>query len=935
MSLFAVPRPYQLRAHAWTNWTKPVSAALAIFALAAGAARADHPNPRSVIVGTVSERPITFIDRNDEWAGLSVDILNVVAAQHGWRVTRVRGTWSDLLKKLERSEIDLLEGVAYSAERERLYELSTEPLTNNWAVVYTRSGAHISSLPELKGKRVAVSEHSVHTNILRQMAREFGVVFTVINTPGFREVLKTVAEGKAEAGVVSRTFGRGQAPALGLVPTPVVFNPTEVRYAAPKGKNRDLLDAIDAYLVAARADPESVYSRSLRRWMEGPDEFEVPEWLRWAAGMSVAALVLALFAMAVLRHQVRARTAALQESIDRFRDVAEIGGDWIWEMGPDLRFTYLSPRFYELFPVKPKDIVGKTRAEIATDPEDEAWRRHIEDLKARRPFRNFQCSITVGNCQPHHIRTSGRPVFGADGAFKGYRGTSTDISERRQAEEALRDSERRYRTLVELSPDAIYVHCDGVLMFINQAGARFFGARRGPGDLIGRSLKDLIHPDQWEEAQIRIRAVLEDKNTTRLTERKFVGLDGRQIQAEVCGTPFVFQGRPAALVVARDITARRQAEEALRDSEQRFRTLVESTNVVAWEMDVETWRITYVSPHAASLLGYPQEEWLTDGFWVDHIHPADRETALGICREALERGEDRDFEYRMTTADGDVIWLRNIVTVVKDAGAPISLRGFMIDINARRRAEENMRRAKEVAEMANRAKSEFLANISHELRTPLNSILGFSEIIKGKLLGRNNTSKYDAYAADIYESGRHLLGLINDILDVSKIEVGEMDVADQEVDVRETVNTCARMMRERADKAQVSLKVLDGYGNPVLKADGRRLKQILLNLLSNAVKFTPPHGRVEIGARRADNGGIDFFVVDTGIGIAPEHIADVVKPFNQVAPAATRSHDGTGLGLFLVKALSELHDGTLSIESTVGAGTRVTVHFPASRVVAG
>jgi PAS domain S-box-containing protein len=761
---------------------------------------------RALIVGTVDERPVSFRDRAGDWAGISVDVLNAVATAHNWRLTRVTSTWSDLLQKLERGEIDLLEGVAHSAEREIRFEMSAERLVNNWAVVYTRSGADISSFPDLQGKRVAVSERSVHTKVLRQLAREFGVNPQLEPASGFREVLALVAEGKVDAGVVSRTFGKGQAPALRLTPTPVVFNPTEVRYAAPKGKNRDLLDAIDRYLAAARADPESAYNRSVNRWIEGPPEAEFPRWLIWGVAIAFMALIVTLAAAVALRHQVQARTAARRDSSARFRDIAEISGDWIWEMDGNLRFTYLSPRFYELFSISPTDIIGKTREEFAdAPPHDEAWRRHFDDLNARLPYRNFQYSIIADDGRKHYIRISGRPVFSNDGTFRGYRGTGTDVTEYRRAETELRESEERYRDLVEICPDVIYAHCDGKLVFVNPAGAEFLGAR-SPRELIGCPLKDIIHPDHWESVQERAKSVIEKKRRTVPIERKFVRRDGIAVEAESVSTPFIFEGKPASLVVARDI-------------------------------------------------------------------------------------------------------------------------------GVRRRAEEDMRKAKETAEMANRAKSEFLANISHELRTPLNSIIGFSEILKDKLLGTGHNPKYDEYATDIYDSGRHLLGLINDVLDVSKIEVGEMDILEQDVDVHATVITCARMMQDRAQRARVSLKVDGGNRSYLLRADGRRLKQVLLNLLSNAVKFTPPDGRVKIGTRSADDGGLDFFVADTGIGIAPDHIPLVVKPFAQLAPSASRSHDGTGLGLSLAKSLTELQGGRLAIESEIGSGTTVTVHFPPEKII--
>jgi len=186
--------------------------------------------------------------------------------------------------------------------------------------------------------------------------------------------------------------------------------------------------------------------------------------------------------------------------------------------------------------------------------------------------------------------------------------------------------------------------------------------------------------------------------------------------------------------------------------------------------------------------------------------------------------------------------------------------------------------------------------MSHELRTPLNSMIGFSEIIKDQILGPENTSRYREYAADIFSSGTHLLDLISDILDVSKIEVGEMDISEETTEVDKTIEACARMIRERANKANVTLSIEGPDACPPLLGDERRLRQILLNLLSNAVKFTPPQGQVSIGAGLNDSGGIKFWVTDTGIGIAKEDIDTVLKPFGQVESPFYKRYEGTGLG---------------------------------------
>ncbi|MBL4906215.1 MAG: PAS domain-containing protein [Sneathiella sp.] len=396
---------------------------------------------------------------------------------------------------------------------------------------------------------------------------------------------------------------------------------------------------------------------------------------------------------------------------------------------------------------------------------------------------------------------------------------------------------------------------------------------------------------------------------------------------------FVYrQAGSVAVALHTETSQAKKFEAAYLETEYRFKAFIDNTPSAIVLKDAEgrflvannTWN-EWANPKGLDIKG----RTALDFFGKDIA-----DEFLDEDRRVIQTGENIHQEHQLTKANGDSLSVLVQKFPIRNGDGKIVAMGMLgTDISERKAIEKGLREAKHTAEMANKSKSEFLANMSHELRTPLNAILGFSDILKAEAFGPLGQKNYLEYAHDINAAGRHLLDVINEILDVAKIEAGQMVLAEKNLDMSFVLDSCHRMVNVRAKDAGVKLKFELAPNLPTLFADETRVKQILNNLLSNAIKFTDPKGTVAVLAKLTEKGQMQIIVKDNGIGIKEAEMKTILSQFGQAQSSYARNHEGTGLGLTLVQLLVDAHDGVFEIESIYGQGTTTTVTFPLTRVL--
>lgn len=648
----------------------------------------------------------------------------------------------------------------------------------------------------------------------------------------------------------------------------------------------------------------------------------------------------------------------LKESEERHRDLIESAPDAMYVQVAST-IAYMNTACRKLFLVDDSDgYRGRSVLDFVHPDERKSTSRSLDKF--------FDKKTQVELVEQRRLRADGtdfpasvsiRPI-----AWEGEAGglvVVRDISYQKAMAAAREESETRYKHLLEISPDAIYVHREGRIVLMNEAGVQLFGAESAEA-MIGMAATDLVHSDDRDLVEKR-QAELRTRNNGLLkVSQKRLRIDGAVFHAEVLVTPIEWEGVRGGMVVVRDVTAQLAQEKALRDSDERFRSMTANVpGMVYQRINYPDGRIEYpyVNEGVRDILGVDPEVVRNDqDFMRRSIHPDDVDRFGTVISDAADRLAAYELEFRVRHISGDYRWVRaygrplrqddgstlwNLlttdITAQKEAGAQLrnansKLKAQSAELEqARLKAEEAADLAKAAmldAEGANHAKSEFLANMSHEIRTPLNGILGMAGLMEDTELGDEHADNVKI----IRQSGESLLAIINDILDFSKMEAGKLDLEIIELQLPDVVDGVGQLMGPKAVEKGVELVLyIDAAVPQFVSGDPGRLRQVLMNLVGNALKFTNDGSvtvEVNLAGGSEQRKWVEFSVIDTGIGMPASVTDKLFNRFMQADSSTTRQFGGTGLGLAICRQLVSLMDGEIGAESEEGQGSRFWFKVP-------
>lgn len=640
----------------------------------------------------------------------------------------------------------------------------------------------------------------------------------------------------------------------------------------------------------------------------------------------------------------KAAAKALQDSQARWQFALEGTGDGIWDWNLQTQEVFYSSNWKAMLGYQDHEIINHAREWInLIHPDEREYCLNYAQSYVRGDINVYELEHRL-RCQDGSykwILSRGKLIERTeDGQPLRLIGTHTDITERKAATKALQESQARWQFALEGTGDGVWdFNLQTLEKFYSTQWKQVLGYGENEIGTDNSDWRNLVHPEDLASCDSLFQQHLRGEipiyqNEYRMRckngDYKWILSRGKIIEWAEDGQPLRVIG------IITDISDRKMAELEREKLTQRLNLALASGLIGSWDWDMIKNVITW-DQRMFQLYGLPSNHnhFMTEikyQVWAKAVHPEDLECAENSVNLALSGKEKYNPEFRIIRPDGTIHHIKAYGEVVRDAqGNPQRMIGVNIDISDRKEAEALLQRTNQELMSATRLKDEFLANMSHELRTPLNAILGMTEALLEEIFGQIN-QKQKQFLETIDSSANHLLSLINDILDVAKIESGQIELERHPVNISALCQSSLTFIRQSALKKRIQVQVKIPFHLPALDGDERRLRQVLINLLNNAVKFTPQGGQITLKVsvinNLDDSNYLRLAIIDTGIGISSDNIKKLFKPFIQIDSSLSRQYEGTGLGLALVKNIVELHGGKVSVSSTEGQGSAFMIDLP-------
>jgi PAS domain S-box-containing protein len=596
------------------------------------------------------------------------------------------------------------------------------------------------------------------------------------------------------------------------------------------------------------------------------------------------------------------------------------------------KIIYINEAAEQLFGWSFEELKGKAPDIFNAEPMSEAIQKKIYDTISSGNRYEAELLNQKKNGTLFYVQLKISPIYNKKGDIVAYMSSQRDITENKQIKEQLQQEKEFQEKLIQTSPVAIHgIDPEGNVLIWNESSERMFGWNCD--EVIGKPLP--IIPEERRDEHLALRKRVLSGETITGHEVIRSKKDGSYFYGSLSVAPMYDQTGNIFGIVANmeDITEKKQYESELKETLNLLKSIHYNVPIGLWSATIDenvNFTEMYTSGGTNELLALPPNTIKNDfDKFFKYIKPEYIPKIMEKFRESIRNPEKiLSLEYEVVDGDGNTRWFSSTGKMSEKDGKN-KVYGSTIDITKNKNAEKSLIEAKVLAENADRTKSEFLATVSHELRTPLNSIIGFSQILSKNKSGNLN-DKERKYLSNILNSGKHLLELINDILDLSKIQADKAELDIETIDINEICEKVTPLIQSYISKKNLSFESIIDCTDTEIKADKTKLIQIMYNLIGNAAKFTPENGSISVNTKHIDD---DFYisVTDTGIGIPADSKKEIFKNFKQVDSSNTRRYEGTGLGLALVKAYVEMHGGKIWVESELGKGSTFTFTIPQNR----